>query len=473
VNRVSDLMISLYEANKSLGAKEVNNPLGPVEINNPLGYDEVNNPPDHDEVNNPPDNDDEQWDSQGQQPLYSETPHYEDWYNEGYIPGPCKRLYQREDEDWGTGYEQVSTLANNKHKAYQKALTSVDKVTPNTKSRRLVDYLTEVEFHADLTYGNNAWQKNPIALKAIVLTTFNMELRRQFLTKHTYETTSWSSLQTWLQSSTDQTPEDLKLQAITKLRLNQHAQGKKTLAEYNTQFTTLLQNALMDTPEHESWAIQTYIAGLNYHISSHMGMNPVTNQHWQTLDEVKQCAYRLNYHHSHTKNSASLAVMQTPSPASNRGRGRSLNRGNPGRGRGDPSRGRFGGRGFHPGQQPRREYGPSGRGGYGQRGRGGHSGRQPRGAHAGRQPMQPSHKAKPSKVNKSLWQYQEKFLSQAKICLFCFGDVDQCSSGGQQCPCTRAPLNVWDVAAPNGGHLNGMRLSEGQKRGIFPENEHT
>jgi hypothetical protein len=302
------------------------------------------------EGNNPQSIDDEYGHSEGQQPHQSEqyqhqdpAQQYEDWEHEG--PGSYNPN-QREDEDWGIPvgivHEQVSTLTINKHKAYQKALTLIDKVTPNTKSRRLDDYLTEVQFHAELTYGNQTWETNPIALKAIVLTTFNMELRRQFLTKNSYEFTTWSTLQTWLKSSTDQTPDDLKLQAITKLRLNLHAQGKKSLAEYNTQFTTLLQQAMMDTQEHTSWAIQTYIAGLNTHISSQLIMNPVTNQHWLSLEEVKQCAYRLNYHNSQNKTTSSLAVLQAPPPPSTRGRGRSLTRGGltSNRGRGGGARGR-------------------------------------------------------------------------------------------------------------------------------------
>ena len=394
---------------------------------------------------------------------------------------------QREDEDWGTPvgmfHEQVNTLSSNKHKAYQKALTSLDKVTPNTRARRLEDYLTDVHFHAQLTYGHDAWETNPISLKAIVLTTFNHELRRQFLTKNAYESTTWTSLKTWLKASTDQTPDDIKLQAITKLRLNQHSQGKKTLAEYNNQFTTLLQNAMMDTPEHTSWAIQTYIAGLNTHISSQLIMNPVTNQHWLTLDEVKQCAYRLNYHNHQAKSFPSLAALQTPPPAPSRGRGgppsrgRSLTRGrgSGGRGRSPGSRGGYGqgGRGRYD-QDGRGGYGQGGRGrhdqdgrsGYGPRGRGDHN-REGRGGYQGDRDGGPKQGSHPSQINRSLWIFQEKYLIQKGVCPSCFGDLNQCSREGSQCPLTHRPTEIWDVSASK---LKGCTLTKLQRNGIYPEN---
>ena len=380
-------------------------------------------------------------------------------------------------------YEQVSSIAVHKHKAYQKALTQVDKISPNTRSRKLDDYLTEMHFHAELTYGNDAWENNPIALKAIVMTTFNMDLRRQFLKKNAYESTTWSALQAWLKASTDQAPDDIKLQAITKLRLNQHSQGKKTLAEYNTQFTTLLQHAMMDTPEHTSWAIQTYIAGLNCHISSQLIMNPVTNQHWLTLDEVKQCAYRLNYHNHQTKSFPSLAALQTPPPAPSRGRGgppgrgRSLTRGRGGGGRGRTpgSRGGYGqgGRGRYD-QDGRGGYGQGGRGrhdqdgrsGYGPRGRGDHN-REGRGGYQGDRDGGPKQGSHPSQINRSLWIFQEKYLRQKGVCPSCFGDLNQCSREGQHCPLTHRPTEIWDVPASK---LKGCTLTKLQRNGVYPEN---
>ena len=302
------------------------------------------------------------------------------------------------------------------------------------------------------------------------MTTFNMDLRRQFLKKNAYESTNWSALQSWLKASTDQAPDDIKLQAITKLRLNQHSQGKKTLAEYNTQFTTLLQHAMMDTPEHTSWAIQTYIAGLNCHISQQLIMNPVTNQHWQTLDEVKQCAYRLSYHHTQTKTTSSLAVIQAPPPPSLRGRGRSLTRGRSTSNRGrDLSRGASGrgrsspnGRGGYS-QDGRSGRGNSGRGGYNPEGRGGH-GQYARGGYGqgGQQP-----KRKPSQINKSIWQYQEKYLMQAGVCAICFGDLNRCHRGGQHCPLSHQPSNIWDIPTE---HLKGCKLTLEQQDGTFPAN---
>jgi len=442
------------------------------------------------EGTHPISNDDGYGYSEGHEPLQSDyqdqypAKQSKDWEHEDPVYYDHN---QREDEDWGTPVgmfnEQVNTLTINKHKAYQKALTSIDKVTPNTRTRRLDDYLTEVQFHAELTYGHDAWETNPISLKAIVLTTFNHELRRQFLTKNAYESTTWTSLKTWLKASTDQTPDDMKLQAITKLRLNQHSQGKKTLAEYNTQFTTLLQNAIMDTPEHTSWAIQTYIAGLNTHISSQLIMNPVTNQHWLTLDEVKQCAYRLNYHNHQTKSFPSLAALQTPPPAPSRGRGgppgrgRSLTRGRGGggRGRSPGSRGGYGqgGRGRYD-QDGRGGYGQGGRGrhdqdgrsGYGPRGRGDHN-REGRGGYQGDRDGGPKQGSHPSQFNRSLWHFQEKYLRQKGVCPSCFGDLNQCSREGQHCPLTHRPTEIWDVPASK---LKGCTLTKLQRNGIYPEN---
>ena len=408
---------------------------------------------------------------------------YQDDYDEEGWDAP--QHDQHEEGYFGDYSEQVSSKITLKHKAYQKSLTQVDKITPNTKSRKLDDYLTEVQFHAELTYGHIDWEHNPTAIKAIVLTTFSMELRRQFLTKFTdYSSSSWDSLKQFLKTSTDQTPDDIKLQAITKLRLNQHAQGRKTLAEYNTQFTTLLQHAKMDTHEHTAWAIQTYLAGLNTTISAHMLMNPVTNEHWTCLEEVKQCAYRLHYQNTQS-NSNTLAVIQAP--PSQRGRGRS-----PFRGRGTASRGRgrSGGRyvdgrgqGYGRGQAPHNPYGRgygSGRGngpppptGYG-RGRG--NGPPPPSKYgSGRGQGPPPHtgygrgQGPPTPNvertrNRSLYPDQEQALTEKGICLYCFEDFHMC--GGRKCAFRNNPKRVWDIPA---GKLKGVTLKDCQFQGIFPE----
>ena len=181
-------------------------------------------------------------------------------------------------------------------------------------------------------------------------------------------------------------------------------------------------------------------------------MNPVTNQHWTSLDEVKQCAYRLNYHNNQAKTTSSLAVIQAPPPPSNRCRGRSLQQGGSSGGRGH-SRGAYG-RGYDRNSD-----------GYNRGGR--HGDNHGRGYGSGRGRGSPHYTSYPSRINKSVWSHQEHFLTNAFVCLYCFEDVRSCGGESNSCPSRTNPKNIWDVPVRK---LQGCDIKPHQLQQIFPAN---
>ena len=375
------------------------------------------------------------------------------------------------------------------HKAFIKSLQNVEKVSPNTRIRKLQDFISEVEFYALLHFNDHQWQNDPTSIQGIIITTFNTELKRLFLSQRSYVHSTWTTLTEWLHNHTDQTPDDLRLQALEKLRGGQCKQGKRTLAEYNTYFQQQLHLSTMDHPTNTQWIIQTYISGLTNTIRDQIWMNPLTNKHWTTLQEVQDCAYRLSY--QWTKSSASLNVMQegprhhsSPPPRGGRGSPSSRSRSNRsafGRGTGSSSKGGTHSRHRQTPSGHTNQYGISKSGhtnqydasksGYtNQHGatRGGHTNTSGRGGYTHPsdksmdffQPRPRSAPGKVSAVNKSMWVSQENKLKAVGACSTCFSF--NCKN-----PCPNQVQNIWD--APR--HVlerAGVTLTTAQKSHQFP-----
>lgn len=205
------------------------------------------------------------------------------------------------------------------------AISKLEKITMATKSTKLHDTLTELQFLGEVHFANDKWSPDITATKAIIMTVFSADLRRQYL-HHNATHTDWQTALAWLHRTIDQSPDDSMQQAVHKLINGSYAQKGRSLADYNTHFMSLLQTAKMDTDEHKTWAIQTYISGLNPPISQQMLMNPVTNQHWTSLDDCKQCAYRISQQLMATRHPTLNAMQRFSYTDSNRGRGRGRGR---------------------------------------------------------------------------------------------------------------------------------------------------
>jgi hypothetical protein len=401
--------------------------------------------------------------------------------------GQERQVQSQEDIQYMDDWEVRPTNAH--HKAFMKSIAGLDKVTPNTKSRKLQDYLADLQFHASLHYPDSSWVTDPIAVQAIVMTTFNLDLKRLFLTQQSYMHSTWATLTKWLTSHTDQAPCDNKLQALEKLRSGHCTQGKRSLGEYNVHFQQLLHTADMNTPQNLTWIIQTYITGLNSHIRDQVWMNPLTNKHWESLQECQECAYRLAY--QAYKSGGILNVMQGANADS---------RGNPSRGRGRGGRG--GGRGRNRGREDRHRHDrhtkPSGHGppvdgslyptdpanpgvrghtnppgtGHPDRGHNNPPG-SGQSSHTKGIPhyYQPKSKGSPSnvsQVNRTMFTNQEELLRQKGFCPTCITSTCPSLQHRGQCSMASTPVPIWQ-APFTVINKTGLRLSKSQIDGQAPK----